>query len=248
MSSELEFRTLDGSVITLEVMMETTIGELKTMLLEKHPRAEDPTERKLLRVELLLSSSIMEMEDAQTLGETGLLEAEAPRTVIYKRNEAEASTKDDVHALGFFHLNIPSNCTDISSSAFNACENLVSVTIAEPVTHIGEYAFLRCTSLANVTLGESVIHIGGFAFEDCTSLANITLGESVTHIDDFAFVGCTSLAHITLGESVTHIGDFAFLDCTSLVSITLAESVTHTLGGMPSQAAPLWGASAWVSL
>ena len=82
MSSELEFRTLDGSVITLEVMLETTIGELKTMLLEKRPRAEDLTERKLLRVELLLNSSIMEMEDAQTLGATGLLEAEAP-TVIY---------------------------------------------------------------------------------------------------------------------------------------------------------------------
>ena len=106
--------------------METTIGELKTMLLEKHPRAEDPTERKLLRVELLLNSSIIEMEDAQTLGATGLLEAEAP-TVIYKRNEAEASTKDDVHALGFFHLNIPSNCTDISRKAFQNCQNLVSV-------------------------------------------------------------------------------------------------------------------------
>ena len=36
MSSELELRTLHGGVITLEVMMETTLGELKTMLLEKH--------------------------------------------------------------------------------------------------------------------------------------------------------------------------------------------------------------------
>ena len=102
MSCELEFKTLHGGVITLETMMETTLGELKTMLLDRHPRAEDPIERKLLRVELLQDCSIMEMEDAQTLGATGLLEAEAPTTVIYKRNEAEASKKRDVHALGFF--------------------------------------------------------------------------------------------------------------------------------------------------
>ena len=120
MSSELEFRTLHGGKITLEVMKETTIGELKTMLLEKHTGWEDPTERKLLRVELLRYSSVMEMEDAQTLGATGLFEAEAPTTVIYKRNEAEASTRQDdvdVDALGFFHLNLPSNCT----SNFQEC-------------------------------------------------------------------------------------------------------------------------------
>ena len=88
--------------------METTLGELKTMLCEKHPKAEDAVDRKLLRVELHRNGSIIEMDDAQTLGATGLLDAQAP-TVIYKRNEVEASTKRDVHALGFFHLNIPSN-------------------------------------------------------------------------------------------------------------------------------------------
>ena len=72
--------------------METTLGELKTMLLEKHPRAEDPTERKLLRVELLRNNSIMEI-DAQTVGEAGLLEAEAITTAIYNRNEVEATKK-----------------------------------------------------------------------------------------------------------------------------------------------------------
>ena len=46
MSCELEFKTLHGGVITLETMMETTLGELKTMLLDRHPRAEDPIERK----------------------------------------------------------------------------------------------------------------------------------------------------------------------------------------------------------
>ena len=231
MSCELEFRTLDGGVITLEAMMETTLGRLKTMLLDKHPRAEDPIESKLLRVELLRNCSIMEMEDAQTLGAAGLLEAEEPTTVIYKRNEAEASTKDDVHALGFFHLNIPSYCDTICDFAFQECQNLVSVTITESVTYIGDYAFEGCASLASISLGESVTHSGYRAFKECTSLASITLGDSVTRIECCAFESCTSLASITLGESVTYIGNYAFEGCASLASITLGESVTHVGDG-----------------
>ena len=137
--------------------MTATVRELKSMLVEKHQRAEDPIESKLLRVELLRNSSIMEMEDAQTLGATGLLEAEEPTTVIYKRNEAEASTQDDVHALGFFHLNIPSYCDTICDFAFQECQNLVSVTITESVTYIGDYAFKECASLASITLPESMV-------------------------------------------------------------------------------------------
>ena len=227
MSCELELNTLQGGVITLEVKLETTLGELKTMLCEKHPRAEDPTESKLLRVELLLNSSIIGMDDAQTLGAAGLLEAEAPTTVIYKRNEAEASEKFYVRALGFFHLNIPSYCKTICDGAFRDCQNLVSVTITESVTHIGVCAFEVCTSLASITLGESVTHIGAGAFAGCTSLTSITLGDSVTQIGDYAFENCTSLVSITFGESVTHIGAGAFAGCTSLTSITLGESVTQ---------------------
>ena len=87
--------------------METTLGELKAMLLEKCPtRAEDPMERKLRTVELLCDSSIMEVDDAQTVGAAGLLDAEAI-TAIYKRNEVEAATKKDIRTREFFHLNIP---------------------------------------------------------------------------------------------------------------------------------------------
>ena len=74
------------------------------MLLDKHPRAQDPVERKLLRVELLRNSSIMEMDDAKTVGAAGLLEAEEIATAIYKRNEVEAATKSDVHTRELFHL------------------------------------------------------------------------------------------------------------------------------------------------
>ena len=119
MSNELKLNTLQGDVISLEILMETTLGELKAMLLEKHPtRAEDPMERKLLTVELLRNSSIMEINDGQTVGAAGLLEAEATITAIYKRNEVEAATQKDIHTRNFFHLNIPSYCANIPTQAF----------------------------------------------------------------------------------------------------------------------------------
>ncbi len=39
----------------------------------------------------------MEMDDAETVGAAGLLQAEEIATAIYKRNEVEAATKKDIH-------------------------------------------------------------------------------------------------------------------------------------------------------
>ena len=225
MSRELKLKTLTGDVSSSKVDLVTTVGELKAMLLEN--KTKDPIERKILRVELLQDCSIMEMDDTQDLGKTGLLEAEALATVIYKRNEVEAATQAEVHTQGLFHLNISPDLTAIPGRAFQDCTKLVSVTITKSVTHIGNYAFSCCFSLARITLGDSMKHIGEYAFGNCASLASITLGDSATHIGDNAFRNCTSLASITLGDSVTHIGDNAFRNCVSLASITLGESVTH---------------------
>ena len=82
MSCELKLNTLQGDVITLEVFMETTLEELKAMLLEKRKiKIEDPIEHKILGVELLHNSSIM-VDDAKTLGEAGLFEADGVARVI----------------------------------------------------------------------------------------------------------------------------------------------------------------------
>ena len=226
MSCEVKLNTFQGNVITLDVVTTATVRELKAMLLEKHP-CQDPIERKVLKVELLRDSSII--DDAESLDEAGLMGAEPLVTVAYTRNEVEAATKNDIHTQGCFGVKIPCNLKQISPSAFQNSRQLVLVTIPESVTHIRECAFQNCTSLASITLGESVTHVGDGAFQNCTSLASIALGESVTHIGESAFEDCSSLATITLGESVTHIGNFAFDGCTSLVSITIPESLRHIL-------------------
>ena len=224
MSCEVNVNTLQGGVITLDIVTTATVRELKSMLLEKHP-CQDPIERKVLKVELLRDSSII--DDAETLDAAGLLGAESLVTVAYTRNEVEAATKHKIHTLGCVGVKIPCNLREISDYAFRSCHQLVVVTIPGSLTHIGEHAFEKCTSLERVTMGESVTHIEDYAFSGCTSLASMTLGESVRHIGEGAFAVCTSLASITLGESVTRIGSTAFCGCTSLASIALDESVTR---------------------
>ena len=179
MSCELVLNTLQGDFITLEVLMDNTVGELKAMLLDY--KTEDPIERQIITVELLQDCSIMEMDDSQELGKTGLLEAEARATVIYEINKVEAATQAEVETQGLFHLNIPPDLTTISGSVFQECKHLVSVALTQSVTHIGDYAFTGCSSLSSITLGDSVTHVGQGAFEGCSSLSSITFGDSLTH-------------------------------------------------------------------
>eukprot|EP00434_Breviolum_minutum_P001977 symbB.v1.2.001748.t2/scaffold94.1/size335129/12 len=214
-------------VITLDIPITATVRELKAMLLEKHP-CQDPIERKILKVELLRDSSII--DDAETLDAAGLFCTESLVTVAYARNEVEAATKDDIdhiHTQRFFGVKIPCNLTEISRYAFQNCKLLVLVTISGSVTHIGCHAFAGCTSLTSISISESVTHIGACAFAGCTSLNRISMGESVTHIERDAFAACRSLRSIIIGESVTHIGVGVFAGCTSLMSISIGESVSH---------------------
>ena len=231
MSCEIKLNNLQGGVITLDIPITATVRELKAMLLAKHP-CQDPIERKILKVELLRDSSII--DDAETLDAAGFFCAESLVTVAYTRNEVEAATKDeidDIHAQRCFGAKIPCNLTEISRYAFQNCRQLVLVSIEGSVTHIGAGAFAQCRSLTSISMGESVTHIGEQAFVGCRSLPSISMGESVRHIGDFAFAQCTSLTSISMGESVMHIGAFAFAQCTSLTSISMGESVTHIGAG-----------------
>ena len=227
MSCEVKLNTVQGGVITLDIPITATVRELKAILLEKHP-CQDPIELKILKVELLRDSSII--DDAETLDAAGFFCAESLVTVVYTRNEVEAATKDEIyeiHAQGCFGAKIPCNLTEISRYAFQNCSQLVLVSIEGSVTHIGFGAFAQCRSLTSISIGESVTHIGEGAFAHCTSLKSITIGESVTHIGAWAFAECRSLNSVSMGESVMQIGTFTFAACTSLTSIRMGESVTH---------------------
>ena len=218
---ELQVNTLQGSVFTLDVGEIETVQQLKLMLLEKFPG--DPIDQKILKVDVLHNGCLL---DAQTLSEGGL-HPESKVTVIYRRNEVEAATKDDVHTKEFCELNIPDTVMTIPERAFSSCDQVVKVTIPDSVTEIGNNAFNYCTSLESITIPSSVTWIADGAFRGCTSLKSITIPDSVTGIGSYAFASCISLRSITIPNSVTKIRRSAFQSCTSLESVTIPDSVTE---------------------
>ena len=129
----------------------------------------------------------------------------------------------------FNELKYFTGLTTIGKSAFDECDNLISITIPDSVTTIGSSAFRDCSSLTSVTIPDSVTTIGDYAFNNCSSLTSVTIPDGVTTIGDNTFYYCTSLTSVTIDDSVTSIGDYAFSYCSSLTSVTIPDSVT-TIG------------------
>ena len=218
MPCEVKVQTLEGDVLTVEVVPATTVKELKAMLYEKK-HCEDPIVRKILQVKILVKGLLV--DDDQTLESVGLLHDESDVTIIYSRNEVEAATKEAIDGEGLLQVNIPSSLTEIPARAFQNSDQVVKVAIPESVTAIRVSAFEGCRSLESITIPDSVTAIDFYAFAYCESLAGITIPDSVTAIGEFAFAGCRSLSTIAIPNSVTAIGEGAFAGCQSLSSIAI---------------------------
>ncbi|MBE6565866.1 MAG: leucine-rich repeat domain-containing protein [Ruminococcaceae bacterium] len=119
--------------------------------------------------------------------------------------------------------------TSVMKGAFNACEQLNSITLPETVTEIGEYAF-RGSSLVSITLPEGLLVIGDTAFSDCDSLKEITIPASAK-IGKRAFEGCYALRRVILSEGIQAIAPYTFQDCWLLESVSLPDSL-RSIGEM----------------
>ena len=118
-----------------------------------------------------------------------------------------------------------SNVTVIGQQAFWECENIVSVTIPEPITEIGEMAFCGCRKLENVNIPDTVTEIGKGAFSVCESLKDIQLPYGLEKIDFMTFCGCLRLESVDIPYTVTELGEKAFDRCVSLKSIYIPDGV-----------------------
>ena len=118
----------------------------------------------------------------------------------------------------------------ISSSAFEGCSGLISITIPGSVTSIGRNAFNRTAWYNNQPDG--VIYIGKVLYQYKGSMpanTSIEVKEGTVSISPSAFYDCNSLTSITIPKSVTSI-DFGhgyssattFYAC-NLTSISVAE-------------------------
>ncbi len=118
---------------------------------------------------------------------------------------------------------IPSSVVSIEDYAFDYCESLTDVSIADGVRNIGEDAFAGCTALTGIDLPASVETIGNSAFYECRSMTEATISGG--SIGDFAFAYCENLQELTMSEGVTAIGDQAFEECTALTEVAVPEGV-----------------------
>lgn len=116
--------------------------------------------------------------------------------IIYKKNKKEIIFVPKGLAGA---ITLPTELTEIPSSAFDSCTGLTEVTIGTAVTKIGFNAFQSCTGLTTVVIGASVTEIAGQAFWGCTNLATVTIkSSSLTTIGWSTFYNIKSDAQFTV--------------------------------------------------
>ena len=92
--------------------------------------------------------------------------------------------------------------TDIASSTFYRCQNLINIVLPNNVKTIGQDAFSVCSALKTVNIDEGVTSIGKYAFYNCTNLESIDIPSTVNIIGEYwvdnAFEGCVNLESIVV--------------------------------------------------
>lgn len=148
------------------------------------------------------------------------------------------------------NVTLPKNLSELGSSVFESCANLVSVTFITNeqlnekvegsadlkyetdnlVKIIGDNAFMDCKKLTKVTLPYIITSIGKAAFKNCVELTAFTTMEGakdtrLASIGSEAFFGCVKLMNVDnkTTEKVNNVGKSAFENCVALVNIDLSS-------------------------
>jgi hypothetical protein len=139
-------------------------------------------------VEVILSSSVKEIESFAFSKSTGLQKIDVP-DYVHVGEKAFAECKKLADKNGFIIFRnvlqgycrksekacIPEGVVRIAESAFADNQKLQYVEFPSTLESIGHAAFYGCTALKEVTIPEKVKHIGGAAFRCCKNLAKVSL-------------------------------------------------------------------------
>ena len=93
----------------------------------------------------------------------------------------------------------------IGSNAFNDCETIEEVIIADSVTTIDTYAFKNCFALDTVVIGAGVKNINANAFYKCSSLENVFYNSTSSNWASVTVDSTNSLTPVCLGDSTLQI-------------------------------------------
>lgn len=148
-------------------------------------------------------------------------------TLPFVGEQRDAETNTAFHYIfgidGSYNTYVPESLTDVvitggksvAARAFQFCDGIKRVTLADSITSIGDYAFIDGI-LEYIDMGNGVTSIGNGAFDSCENLENIVLSEKLLAIGDRVFYDCTSLTELTIPASVVTIGRDTVLGCDAL--------------------------------
>ena len=115
----------------------------------------------------------------------------------------------------------------IEECAFEGCLNLQIVTIPKRVSEIHKGAFRNCRSLDNVDLYPGLKIIGNEAFANCSYIKRISIPEGLSELGGGVFFGCNSLSEVNLPSDLTKIPERMFYNCSAMKSIDLPSGVEY---------------------
>ena len=136
------------------------------------------------------------------------------------------------------HYSIPQGTKIIGAYAFDACGELVSITIPDSVIIIGDNAFCTCTGLKNISLPDSVEFVGNNPFLHCHELAEIVVSKGNPYLRTIdgvlfsktdnrliCFPEASPITDYSVPAGTRLIGVSAFEHCFNLNSISFPDSV-----------------------
>ncbi len=121
---------------------------------------------------------------------------------------------------GWKSVHIKGNIGEIISSAFKGFDTIENVVLDYGIEHIRDYAFEACKNLVEISLPLSLATIGKSAFSGCLNLKKIHSGL-LEKIDDFSFYCCKNLLETPSLTGVKYLGRYAFYSCDSLQSVSI---------------------------
>lgn len=153
---------------------------------------------------------------------------------------------------GLVELSLPDSVNSVGRSAFSECEKLTKVKWSLGMTEVSTSAFDGCvllktiTGLDNVTsfadgafrdsgfeivdntlIGEKVTTLGKNTFYGCAKLKTVNIPSNVKKIDSGCFRNCDVLTTVTIQEGLTDLLDNAFTDCNALKTVSLPSTLVN---------------------
>lgn len=102
--------------------------------------------------------------------------------ILKAYNYAQNGDYKSATQYGLTKIVLPAETTEIGSSMFEGCSELVEVVMPDTVTSIGSYAFSGCKKLEKLVLSPNVESIGRSAFSNCDALDKLILPLSLKRI------------------------------------------------------------------